>query len=294
MSNEYLEYDRDGKIVLDSIYNEPDPRPYYSTLEKLDYVIPGEAAPIFRKVIAAQRAMAGSRALSVLDLGCSYGVNAAILKHGLSMDRLYARYAGEATGGLDRAALMAGDRDFYAGHVADPHLEVTGLDAAARAVDYAVSANILDGGLAADLEAAPPGAPEQAAIAGADLVISTGCVGYVTDRTLGAVMEAGEAAGARGGEGGPWMAHFVLRMFPPEPLDAMFDSHGYVTETLPGTFRQRRFASHEERDHVLDNLAALGIDPAGREADGWYHAEFRLSRPREDARALPLEALFRQ
>lgn len=288
MSGESLRYDKDGKVVLGQIYNQPDPRAYYSTLRQLDYVIPGEAAPVFRELIAARRQMREAREVSLLDLGCSYGVNAAILKHGLPLDALYQRYGGEQLAELDPDALAAVDRDYYTDRIADPDLQVKGLDVAERAVDYAVTASILDDGLARNLETSALGPRDQNAIGGSDMVISTGCIGYVTGRTLTTLIELGEA-----GDGPPWMAHFVLRMFPREPFDEMFAEHGYVTETLPGTFRQRRFASAEEREHVLDNLSALGVDPSDHEADGWYHAEFRLSRPREDADGLPLDAILR-
>ncbi len=288
MSSESLRYDNNGKIVLGQIYNEPDPRAYYSTLRQLDYVIPDEAAPVFRELVAARQQMRGSPELSLLDLGCSYGVNAAILKHGVALDTLYRRYDDAQLREVDPGTLAAIDHEFYAARVADPHLEIKGLDVAERAVGYAVAASILDDGLARDLESGPLPPRDGEAIAGAAMVISTGCIGYVTERTLQRLIELGEA-----GEGPPWMAHFVLRMFPPEPFDAMFEAHGYVTETLPVTFRQRRFASAEEREHVLDNLSALGLDPAGREADGWYHAEFRLSRPRKDAEDLPLARIVR-
>ena len=107
MSGKIDRLDQTGKIVLDHIYNEPDPRPYFSTLQALDYSIPGEAAPVFRRVIDALRAGGEAGSVNLIDLGCSYGVNAAILKHGLSMGDLYDRYAGGETAGLDHDALVA-------------------------------------------------------------------------------------------------------------------------------------------------------------------------------------------
>jgi hypothetical protein len=278
--------DATGKIVLDHIYNEPDPRPYYSTLKAYDYSIPGEAAPVFRKIIAGLRGTADTEAVSLIDLGCSYGVNAAILKYGLDMEELYDRYTGEEMAGLDRNELIALDRDFYSERVSDPDLEFIGFDVAERAIDYAVESQMMDDGVATNLETEPVPETMTASVAGVDLVISTGCIGYVKQPTLQKILDAGEKSD-------PWMAHFVLRMFPFDDFEGLFAEHGYVTEKLPGTFRQRRFASQEEQNRVLGNLAELGIDPAGKEAEGWYHAEFHLSRPAEAAEALPLEKLIR-
>lgn len=286
MGDKMTELDKTGKIVLDHVYNKPDPRPYFSALQAFDYSIPGEAAPVFRQVIAALRETGETQPLNLVDLGCSYGVNAAILKHGLSMDELYGRYAGAETADLDRDILIARDRDFYTDNPADPDLEFFGLDVADKAIDYAVETQMLDGGIAANLEtgALPDTAAEP--VSEADLVISTGCIGYARQSTLKKIIEAGDG-------NPPWMAHFVLRMFPYEPFDDLLSEYGYVTEKLPGTFRQRRFASAAEEARVLDNLAALGIDPSGKEAEGWYHAEFHLSRPKAAAEAAPLERLFR-
>ncbi|MEJ8572108.1 class I SAM-dependent methyltransferase [Microbaculum marinum] len=280
-----VEYDETGKIVLDHVYNQPDPIAYFSTLSKLDYSIPGEAAPVFRKVIEAWRGGAETDEVNLLDLGCSYGINAAILKHDLSMGDLYTHYAGAKLAGLSEDDLIEHDRQFYAKHLADPDLAVTGVDIAANAIDYAVQAQMLDDGFTANLETGPLPATASEAVGDANLVISTGCVGYVRQATFEKILEAG-------GDERPWMAHFVLRMFPYEEFEDLLAGHGYVTETLPATFRQRRFASAEERDHVLSNLSDLGLDAAGKEADGWYHANFHLSRPAEAVEAMPLREMI--
>lgn len=274
--------DRTGKVELRGIYDNADPCRYFSTLSRLDYRIPGEAKPFFRRVVAARREASERRDAKLIDIGCSYGVNGALLKHGLSMGDLYALY-GQAHA-CDRDALLARDRALYA-EPADGDLEIVGVDVAANAIEYAVEAGAMDAGVAADFERHDPGPAELAALAGSDLMISTGCFGYVTDASLERILEAT-------GPARPWMAHFVLRMFPFDEAEARLARHGYVTEKLDGLFAQRRFASAQERESVLANLDRLGIDPAGAEAAGWYFAELHLVRPESDARALPAERLF--
>ncbi len=81
----------EAKTNLDHIYNQPDPRAYFRKLRQLGYFIPGHAKPIFQKLIS-HLWRRGNDTVHVLDLGCSYGVNAALLKHDLSMSELYEHF----------------------------------------------------------------------------------------------------------------------------------------------------------------------------------------------------------
>ncbi len=279
---ESVQYDRTGKINLDPIYDQRDPVSYFSTLSQLGYAIPGTAKPLFSRLIAARRAATGRREVKIVDLGCSYGVNGALLKYGLSMATLYRLYGNGFDGG--REELVERDRTIF-GHPVDGDIQIVGIDQAGNAVDYAVDVGSLDGGFAANLERDGLSPSGLRAVADADLIISTGCFGYVTERSLERLLDATE--GSR-----PWMAHFVLRMFSFDAARTMLERHGYMTEKADGLYRQRRFASSEERRHVLDNLAAIGVDPEGFEAEGWYYAELHVARPREEARKITLAALL--
>ncbi|MEV0074387.1 hypothetical protein [Amycolatopsis sp. NPDC050768] len=121
----------------------------------------------------------------------------------------------------------------------------------------------------ADLEQDDPTPEQQDLLAGVDLVISTGCVGYVTDKTIARV-----AHGSR-----PWMAHFVLRMFSYDPVAASLAELGYQSVGVDGVFRQRRFASAEEQTQIVETLSSAGMDPEGLETDGWLYAQLYISRP---------------
>lgn len=273
---ETFDLDETGKIDITDIYNKPDPRRYYSTLRDLEYQIPETAKPVFQRVISAYRHAHEKDKVRVLDVGCSYGVNAAILKCDLEMDQLYDLYASEAGRSSQRNQLLAHDQSLMDECVKDADLEVVGLDISKSAIDYAVAAHLLDDGVAANLETgAPP--PEAAAVLDeADLVISTGCIGYVGKKTLKGILDANAPHK-------PWMTHFVLRMFPFDEIVSVLEDFGYVTEKVENqTFVQRRFASDDEQEQVLQRLSELGIDAGGLEADGWYHAEAFISRPAED------------
>ncbi|WP_245676975.1 class I SAM-dependent methyltransferase [Nocardia acidivorans] len=256
-----------GKASFDDIYDRPDPRAYYARMSELDYRIPELAKPHFEQLLADHRAATGIAAPTVLDIGCSYGVNAALLRLDTTMSDLFETYAEPTAPDLaarDRARLAAEDTM--------PGVRFIGMDASGPALDYARDAGLLHATVHADLEAADPTEAQRRILAGADLVISTGCVGYVTERTLLRV------ARAHGGKL-PWMAHFVLRMFSFDPIATHLAALGYRTELAPGVFRQRRFASPEEQSQVCNTLAANGIDTQGIESEGWLYAQLHLSRP---------------
>ncbi|MFI6865438.1 class I SAM-dependent methyltransferase [Nocardia sp. NPDC050406] len=273
-----------GKASFDDIYHRPDPREYYARMAELDYCIPELAKPYFAKFIDDYRAATGIAAPTVLDLGCSYGVNAALLRLDRTMPELTRHYLGDTENHCETgtptdaeraeaaAELIARDRALLAADQL-PTVRFVGMDASRPALDYAQRAGLLHDIVHADLEAADPTEDQRRTLATADLVISTGCVGYITDRTLLRV------ARAHGGKL-PWMAHFVLRMFSFDPIAVRLGELGYRTEHVPGTFRQRRFASDDERLSVLNTLETQGVDTAGHESDGWLYAQLYLSRPR--------------
>jgi hypothetical protein len=281
-----FDLDDSGKIDLNGIYDQPDPRDYYQTLTNLGYCIPDEAAPVFRSVVAGERAARGIDRLTIVDVGCSYGVNAAILKHGRSMADLYSAYSARQSGALSRRELFARDRSLYQSGNGDRELDFVGLDVAAKALGYACQAGILDGGVAADLEQRAPAPMEARLLAPTDLVISTGAIGYVGAPTFDHILDASTRQ--------PWFALFALRMFPVDAIAKALAGRGYaVFRLVDRTYKQRRFAGRTESSEVLANLAALGIDPTGLEADGWYHAEFFFARPESESAPPPIAGLAR-
>lgn len=267
-----MAFDATGKVMLDHIYTAPDPRPYFTTLRELDYCIPQLAKPYFSKVIHEYRAATGVAVPTVVDVGCSYGVNAALLRCDASIDELYERYGSAEAQGLDHEGLLAWDRAFVRSRRDLVPARFVGLDRSAPALAYGTAAGLLDHAVCADLEAAGATGEDRDHLAAADLVVSTGCLGYVTERTIRRLADAGD--GRR-----PWMAHFVLRMFPYDPVADALGEIGYETTAVEGLFKQRRFASPQEQSQVLDRLAGLGVDADGVESDGWLYAQLFISRP---------------
>ena len=276
----------EAKASMDHIYNQRDPRAYFRELTKLEYAIPGRAKPIFQKLIRHLQADRDDT-VHVLDLGCSYGVNAALLKHDLSMPELYEHWGQQTLVDVTSDEVTASDHSFFASPDGPDDIKIIGLDQAENAVAYAEGAGLLDEGLAVNLETEPLSARAEAQLEAVDLIVSTGCVGYVTEKSFERLLPA-----VTHGQS-PWMGNFVLRMFPFDEIAVTLKRWGYVTEKLEGqTFVQREFASRDEQEQVLGQLCELGVDPKGKETGGHLHAEFYLSRPAKDVAETPIDRLL--
>ncbi|MBK5289749.1 MAG: hypothetical protein JJE46_14910 [Acidimicrobiia bacterium] len=273
------------KARFDEIYVAPDPRPYYRELSELDYQVPEHGCRVFRMLADTIRENNGRDVVRVVDLCCSYGINAGLMKHDVLYADIVDHYGAEASGSLNRDEMLARDREFFGRHPSRDDVEVVGIDASEPAIRYATEAGLLDRGIALDLETETLSQTSSDVLSATDLVTVTGGIGYVTDTTVGKVLDAADEE--------PWLAALCLRWVDFEPIAIVAAEHGLVTERLPDvTFPQRRFADADEEEFVLRELARLGIDPDGKESDGYHHTDLFVARPAADVDAHPLEELF--
>jgi hypothetical protein len=273
----------EAKASFDDIYVKSDPRDYFSVLGSLDYAIPDLANPIIRQTLAHWRDETG-RSPTVLDVGSSYGVNAALLRYPLSFDMLRRRYTQREVMALPSEDVLALDRRYFQAWPRIAAHRFVVLDASQPAIDYALSVGLADAGLAADFEAAAPNDEARRALADVDVVITTGAVGYVGVKTFDAILSAARRP--------PWVISFVLRMFDYKPIARRLGAAGLATEKLgSAAFVQRRFRDAEEAQGVLDVIRQRGLDPTGLEAEGMLFAELFVSRPPEAIETMPLEEM---
>ena len=275
----------EAKANMDHIYDQSDPRAYFRELKKHGYAIPGIAKPIFQNLIGHLQRRHDDT-IHVLDLGCSYGVNAALLKHDLSMQELFDHWGQKKLADAAPEEVVAHGLRYFTELDEPEDIEVIGLDQAQNAIAFAEEVGLLDEGLAVNLEIEPLSKQAKEELAPVDLVMSTGCVGYVTEKSFERLLPAVTQGRP------PWIANFVLRLFPFDAIEKTLSDWGYVTEKLEGrTFIQRRFASAKEQEQVLVQLRQQGIDPTGKETEGHLLAEFFLSRPMNEVESTPMERL---
>lgn len=271
------------KADFDAIYDQPDPRAYYSTLRKLDYAIPQRGAEIFTDLLDV-RPSNGGGPFKVLDVCCSYGVVATLMRTDLEMSDIYEHYAAPGAQSLTPEELNDVDRHFLMEHSKPGAPELVGLDLAQRAVDYAVASGALDVGFAENLEVDDPSPQLAAQLEGVDLITTTGGVGYVTDQTFDRLLAVAPDTA--------WVAAFCLRTYDYDPIAQSLEARGLSTERVAHTFRQRRFIGADEQQWAVAEVQSRGVDPTGKEEDGYFHADCFLSRPASEVDQRPLAELL--
>ncbi|KAF4846060.1 hypothetical protein CGCSCA4_v006349 [Colletotrichum siamense] len=265
------------KADFNSIYNQPDPRAYFKALTPLQYQIPQQALPFVERVLELSPPSEDVQHRKVLDVCCSYGINAALLRYDLTLDALSAHLASSPR--LSGRDQIISDKRFFASKLIHPEVDVLGLDIAPEAIAYAVKTGLMKDGWAENLETSDPSLSLREGLKDVEVVVCTGGVGYVGASTFSRITDAVEDSSKL------WMVTFVLRVFSfDEIADVLEEKHGLVTEKIPGhLFRQRRFTTREEQSAAVADVRARGLDTKGLEEDGWFYAECYVTRPRDVA-----------
>ncbi|MFI7100745.1 hypothetical protein ACIBK8_15415 [Streptomyces sp. NPDC050161] len=276
---------------FDDIYTQPDPRPYFRTLGPLGYRTPHYAQGLFRRLahhigIPGPTGEGGDRRATVLDVCCSYGINAALLNHHVTWDELHTRYTSPQAARWTTAELIEADLAYYAARRRSDAVPVIGLDIAAPALAYARAAGLLDAAFAENLETAPPTPALRRAAGGVRLITVTGGASFLSARTFHALLDSTERP--------PWVAAFVLRTGSYGDIAIGLAEHGLVTEKdTARTYPQRRFTDARERQYAIAAVTAAGDDPHGAETGDHFHTALHLSRPAVEAAAEPLHTVLR-
>ncbi|MDM4721901.1 hypothetical protein QTQ03_22005 [Micromonospora sp. WMMA1363] len=274
--------DESGKADFSGIYNQKTPRAYYTNLRQFRYEIPQHGATVFNQLINA-RPWGGDHRPTVLDVCCSYGIVGLLTKTDLALDDVYTYYQSAVGDGRTVDQVRRAESELLSQRTRPGAPHVLGLDVAENAARHAVAVGALDGVFIENLEAAGPSPELAKTMPTVDLITTTGGIGYVTERTFGRLLTCTEKP--------PWVAAFCLRTYDYGPISEVLAGRGLVTEKADQPVRQRQFIDDAEREWALSELAARGLDPSGMEADGYFYADFYLSRPLEDAIETPLADL---
>ncbi len=270
MNFDTTKLDATGKVVLDHIYDQETPLHFYNALSELDYSIPAEANPVFEKLISFLQKNKANKEIKLIDLGSSYGVNSALLKSKKSLNDLLERYKVRELKNSTSNELIKKDKSWY--QVEKNSITIIGADVSERALDYALKTNLINNKLCGNFEERTLTETETQIIENTDLIISTGCIGYVGYQTIKELLNSLTPKQ-------PIMAHFVLRTISFEKIEQEISKNGYKTYKSKMPFRQRSFASKEEKTSTLERLIEMGLNPENYEAEGSYYAHLYISLP---------------
>ncbi|MEU6974630.1 MULTISPECIES: hypothetical protein [unclassified Streptomyces] len=270
---------------FDDIYGRPDPRSYFATLGPLDYQAPHHAQRLFRRLLPFAGFRDSVRQAAVLDICCSYGINAALLNHHVTLQELYDHYTSPRFATLTTAELVEEDRGYYAARRRADAVPVIGLDISAPAIAYARAVGLLDDGFTENLETAAPSPALLRATRDTRLITVTGGASFLSARTFRALLA--------GRQEPPWVAALVLRTVSYKDTSDGLAEFGLTTQKdTSRTYPQRRFTDADEQRYAIAAVSAAGDDPRGKETDGRFHTALHLSRPLAHAAAHPLHTLL--
>jgi hypothetical protein len=276
-----MTYDNENqaKVSFDDVYTAPTPHAYIASMARLGYEIGEQARPYCAAAVDLLRERSrDARPLQMLDVGCSYGMGSAFVKFGCSFDEMVAFFSSRAP--KEYHAACEAMRRWLNVTPSASDVRVVGLDSSEMAIRFAVDAGLLDGGLARNFEQpdAVPSDEERAWFRGCNLLISTGAIGYVTERTFEAILpHLGKDHPA---DFGPVAVVTILRMFDLSPIKDVFEAHGLTFGPVPGVrLPQRRFADLQECRKVLALLHDKGIDTREWEDRGKQHADLFIAAP---------------
>ena len=259
------DYDEQNRVKasFDAAYSAPTPHRYLHNMTAVDYRMADYMNPFLSAIVDASVTPAGP--VRVLDLGCSYGVSGALLRTDCSYQELAKFFRHEASS--EYSSCVVESKRWLESHAARVDVEVVGFDSSVEAIRFAAASRMIDEGIARNLEEneSELTEDERSLIRQCDVLLSTGVIGYVTDKTVSPILDefGHDARGALG----PVAVMSVLELFDPEPIAESFAEHGYRFGQLPVRLPQRRSADEEEREGVLETLRDRGQRTATQESE---------------------------
>jgi carnitine O-acetyltransferase len=192
-------------------------------------------------------------------------LSGALLKTDCTYRDLVAFYRQQASS--EYASCVVESQRWLNSHAIREDVKIVGFDSSEEAVRFAAASHMIDEGITLNLEEEKSEltADEVRLIQECDVLLSTGAIGYVTDKTVNPILD--EFGDNGRGALGPVAVMSVLELFDPGPIAEAFTNHGYRFEQLPVRMPQRRFVDKEEREGVFETLRKRGVQADALESE---------------------------
>lgn len=260
------------KKDFSDIYEQKYPAPYLEEMKNLEYRISDQTKPLY-KHLAERLVNYTKRPVKILDLGSSYGINSALLTHELIMSELDEFFVENNP----NPSIKTTQNFFDDLPNNDPNLEFYLVDTSSPALDFAEKAGLCEDSFCVNLEKEKIPYNLKQIMPDIDLIISTGCVGYIGWKSFAKIFEnIGEDRSPL-----PIFAFTLLRIFQLDDIERIFRENSFeLIKTRIGPLKQRRFYDEHEMKNTVELLKSRNIDTKNLEQTGYYFADFYVGGPK--------------
>ena len=257
------------------IYRQKFPDDYLEEMRRLQYRIPNSTKSFYMS-LAEQLYKKLSRPINILDIGSSYGINAALMKHDLEMSDLDDFFLTEENTNVEQT------KQFFEKLPSKDYLKFYQIDISDPALQFSEEVKLCTKGICVNLETESLPIKELPSF---DMIIATGCIGYIGYKAFSNLFELIKKQQTKYSQteiDKPIFAFSVLRIFDMEKIQQTFDDFGYsLVKTDLGPIRQRQFSDSDEKSQTVSLLHEKGIDPKDFEDDGHFYAHFYIASPKK-------------
>jgi len=253
------------------IYTQKHPTLYLEEMGNLKYRIPDQTKPLY-KHLAERILNYKKRPVRILDLGSSYGINSALLNYELIMSELDDFFVKNKPN-----PSIISTQNFFEDlpNNDDPNLEFYLVDISYHALDFAEKTGLCKDSFCVNLEKENIPFKLQQTMYDIDLIISTGCVGYIGWKSFTKILE-----NIVGRDPLPIFAFTVLRIFQMDDIKTVFEENNFeLLKTKIGPLKQRRFYDKTEMNNTLGLLKSRNINTENLEETGYFFADFYVGGP---------------
>ena len=283
-----LELSPKHKDGFDRIYDLPDPAPYFAALRGADYRMPDELTGLLRQIRPQLgEAKSSSGSVRVLDFGCGYGTNGALLRHRLRMSDLYAHYGRRSWQLGDGNQYWQEDVDYFrTKRLADESFELAGVDIAGSALEYARHLGFIDHGFPENLALDEPSPALRRFLTGIDLIIESGAIGGIAHSVFERILDAA-GAGRR-----PWFIYCPRPDVDWTDLEHLWRQRGYTAQPCRRRpVHYRKPLSDDERRDVLRLARGFGKSDEETLHQDYLLVDLMLARHHSERLAPPIESI---
>ncbi|BDQ31653.1 MAG: hypothetical protein K5798_04385 [Nitrosopumilus sp.] len=257
-----------------NIYTQKFPNAYLKEMKRLDYRIPDKTKPLYLS-IAKQLYKKLSKKINIMDIGSSYGINSALMKYDLKMSELDDFF-------LEQEPSIEQSKQIFENLSYDDTFDFYQIDISEPALKFSENLGLCKKGICVNLES---GNLPIKNIPRSDLIIATGCIGYIGYKAFSNLFELIKKQQSESdlefSDKDPVFAFSVLRIFDMEKIESTFDHYDYsLVKSDLKPIRQRRFSDFEEKHKTISLLHSKGIDTKWFEDDGHFYADFYIASPK--------------